>query len=66
MEVRKILNEMVKEAAKEIGWEFNEKCVEDIEEMLLINYDIELNNKSSITWQIFQMIAVEVEEWQKG
>ena len=61
-----VLTEMVNEAAKEIGWEVCEGNVEYVLMTLEAEYGIELNEDSPITWQVMNVLAEVVMEWQKN
>lgn len=65
MEIRKILDEMVRQAALEIGFTFDEGCTESVETMLWVNHDIELNDDTPITYQIMNIISEEVAKWKE-
>ena len=66
MRIRKILSELVENAAEEIGYEFNEGCVVMVEEMLWVNHGIFLNNEKVVTQKLMRKIYEEVKVWKEN
>lgn len=63
--ILEVLEEMVNEAAKEIGFEVSEANVEMVILNIYSNYEITLDETAPITWRIMQIITHEVQEWQE-
>ncbi|UDY80743.1 hypothetical protein [Geobacillus phage GR1] len=63
--ISKVLEEMVREAAREINFPFDQGCVEQVRTQIWANYDIELNDDAPINWRIMQIIVDEIQEWQQ-
>lgn len=60
-----ILTEMVKNASTEIGFEFDEEVVFQVEKELLYKHSTVLEDDDLITWKLMSIISVAVKEWQE-
>ncbi|PED63953.1 hypothetical protein [Priestia megaterium] len=61
----KMIEEMVIEAAKEIEFELTDRNVEEVFEMLDLNYNIEINEDAPVTWQLMNVVVETISSWQK-
>lgn len=62
--ISKVLEEMVKNAAEEIGFEYDEGMTDLVKQYLELKHGIDLNEVNQITWQVMNIITEEVREWQ--
>lgn len=62
--IMNLLEEMVNEASKEIGFESDSGNVDQVLTELENSYGIELNIDAPITWQIMNILTEVIQEWQ--
>lgn len=63
--MKQVIEEMMRNAAEEIGLEHRQENIEQILKSILNKYDIELDMNGPATWQIMSIVAEEISEWQK-
>ena len=63
--LRKVMNEMMREAAQEIGFEHSGENVDQVLANIESKYDIVVIQDGPVTWQIMDIIVDEIAIWQK-
>lgn len=62
--LRQVVEEMMRNAAEQIGYEHNEGNIGQLLKQIQEGYDIQVNFDGPITWQILNLITNEVKQWQ--
>lgn len=59
-----IIEEMVREAAKEVNVEYNRMHVQEVLNNVELNYGIEIDEDDPARWQVMKIVTDEISEWQ--
>ena len=63
---RRMLTELVEDTCEEIGFEFDEGCVEAVETLLFLNHGIKLSDQKVVTYNLIDKFEEELENWKSA